>query len=100
MGHDYFKGFPEIILSCFEEMDQTSATRYTLANHIFVPSGVQVNKTMQRIRVVLRDRQYAYEEAQNIVETAEFWREELENNKLEMQENGLGSVCTPSDCSE
>ena len=51
---------------------------------------------MQRIRDVLRDRQYAYDEAQNMVATAEFWREEVEANELEMREDDLSPVRTPS----
>ncbi|ERF76753.1 hypothetical protein EPUS_02292 [Endocarpon pusillum Z07020] len=51
-----------------------------------------VMKTMRRIRNVLRDRQYAYDEAQNIVDTAEFWREEIEANKLETREDDFSSL--------
>lgn len=50
---------------------------------------------MRRIRDVLRDRQYAYDEAQNIVGTAEFWREELEANQPEMIEDDMSPVRTP-----
>ncbi|KAF7508809.1 hypothetical protein GJ744_008686 [Endocarpon pusillum] len=52
----------------------------------------EVVKTMRRIRDVLRDRQYAYDEAQNIVDTAEFWREEIEANERETREDDFSPL--------
>ncbi len=51
---------------------------------------------MRRVRDVLRDRQFAYDEARNIVETVDFWRQELEKKELEKREGGWDPVCTPS----
>lgn len=50
---------------------------------------------MRRVRDVLRDRQFAYDEAQNIADTVEFWQEEVEKNKLTRREEGSDPVCTP-----
>ena len=50
---------------------------------------------MRRVRDVLRDRQFAYDEARNIVETVDFWRQELEKKELEKREGGWDPVRTP-----
>ncbi len=43
---------------------------------------------MRRVRDVLRDRQYAFDEALNMLNTEEFWREELKKKELEKREEG------------